>query len=323
MDRRTFTALSLAALPLSARSQGYPNKPIRLIIPFSAGGPTDALGRALAKSLGSALGQTVIVENRLGAGGSIGMDVVAKAPPDGYTLGIGHTGSQSINAHLLTKTPYDSLRDFTPITPLVSYTNVLVINPDIPAKTLNEFIEWTKQPGVKATFASGGIGATNHLSGELLKTLTGSPMAHIPYKGNAPALVDVMAGNVSAMFDILITALPQIKAGKVRPLAVTSSKRSAFLPDVPTMREAGVPGYEAAGNDLWFGLFGPAGLPKAILDKLYDETVKAMGSTELQDAIRGMHYDAWTLPPADFKAFLVTDNAKWGKVVKMSGAKAD
>lgn len=316
-------ATLLGVLPFATAAQAWPTKPIKLVMPFAAGGPSDVLARAVAKSLGDALGQPVLVENRTGAGGSIGIDFVAKSLPDGYTLGFAHTGSTAINPHMYSKHPYDPLTDLTPITPVVSYTNVLVVNPAVPARTVAEFIAWAKANPSRANYASGGNGATNHLSGELLKSLTGLPLAHIPYKGNAPAMVDVMSGSVSAMFDIPTTALPQIKAGKVRALAITSSKRSTSMPDVPTMREAGVPGFEEAGSDLWFGIVGPANLPQPIVDRLYQETLKAVRSPELQEAIRAMAYETWTLPPAEFKTFLHNDYAKWGKVVKLSGAKVD
>jgi len=318
----TLTGLMLIS-PFASFAQDYPSKPIRMIVPFSAGGPTDVLARSLARSMSDVLGQPIIVDNRPGAGGSIGIDAVAKAASDGYTIGMAHTGTTAINPHLYPRHPYDPRTDLTPITPIVSYTNVLVVNPKVPANTLAEFIEWTKRSGVSANYASGGNGATNHLSGELLKALTGAKLEHIPYKGSAPALVDVMGGNVSAMFDIPITSLPQIRAGHVRPLAVTGAKRSSFLPDVPTMRESGVLGFDEAGSDLWFGLVAPAKLPQPVVDKLYQATLKAMQTPERQKAIHGMAYEAWTLPPNEFKAFMNTDYVKWAKVVKLSGAKVD
>lgn len=316
-------ATSLLLTSPAVLASDYPNKPIRMLVPFSAGGPTDGLARSLAKNLGEVLGQPIVVENRPGAGGSIGVDAVAKAAPDGYTIGMAHTGTTAINPHLYPKHPYDPRRDLTPITPIVSYTNVLVVNLKVPVNTVSEFVAWTKRSDVKATYASGGNGATNHLSGELLKSLTGAKIEHIPYKGSAPAMVDVMAGNVSSMFDIPITGLPQIRAGNVKPIAVTGAKRSSFLPDVPTMREAGVPGFEEAGSDLWFGLVAPAKLPQPLVDRLYQATLKAMQMPDLQQSIRGMAYEAWTLPPAEFKSFMNTEYEKWAKVVKLSGAKVD
>lgn len=305
------------------QAQQWPQKTIRLIVPFSAGGPSDVLARGLARSLGDALGQPMVVENRTGAGGSIGIDAVAKSPPDGYTIGFAHTGTTAINPHLFAKHPFDPLTDLTPITPIVSYANVLVVNPKLPVKSVSEFVAWAKANPAQATYASGGNGATNHLSGELLKSIAGAPLAHIPYKGNAPALVDVMAGNVSSMFEIPVTLIPHIKAGKVRPLGITSAKRSPYLPDVPTMREAGYPGFEEAGSDLWFGLVGPANMPPALLDKIYSETIRALKTPDLQETIKGMAYDIWTMPPAEFKTFIRNDYAKWGRVVKLSGAKAE
>lgn len=307
----------------AVHAQPYPNKPIRWLIPFSAGGPTDVLARAIAPKLGESLGVPVIVENKVGAGGSLAMGEVAKAAPDGYTIGMGHSGTQSINPHLYAKLPYDSLKDFSPITPVVSYVNVLVCNPNVPVRTVADLVTYAKANPEKVSFASGGTGATNHLSGELLKSVTGAPMLHVPYKGSAPALVDVMSGNATCMFDILVTSLPQIRGGKVRALAVTSAKRSGYAQDIPTMRESGISGYEEAGSDLWFGVLAPAGLPKPIVDRLNAELVKALKTPEVSERIRAQAYDVWTLSPEEFAAFLRTDHARWGKVVKFAGAKAD
>ena len=322
--KKLLAAIALLALVSGqAHAQPYPNKPIRWLIPFSAGGPTDVLARAIAPKLSESLGVPVIVENKVGAGGSLAMDAVAKSAPDGYTIGMGHSGTQSINPHLYSKLPYDSLKDFSPVTPVVSYVNVLVVNPNVPAKTVAELVAYAKANPQKVSFASGGTGATNHLSGELLKAVTGAPMLHVPYKGSAPALVDVMSGNATCMFDILVTSLPQIRAGKVRALAVTSAKRSGYAPDIPTMRESGIEGYEEAGSDLWFGVLGPAGTPKPIVDRLNAELVKALKTPEVSERIRVQAYDVWTLSPEEFTNFLRTDHARWGKVVKFAGAKAD
>lgn len=320
---RAACAALLALSAGAASAQNYPDKPIRWLIPFSAGGPTDVLARAIAPKLSQALGQPVLVDNRVGAGGGIAMDALARSAPDGYTIAMGHTGTQSINPHLYSKLAYDPLKDFAPITPVVSYVNVLVVNPNVPVKTVAELVAYAKANPNKVSFASGGTGATNHLSGELLKSLTGAPMLHVPYKGSAPALVDVIGGNVTGMFDILVTSLPQIRAGKVRALAVTSSKRSSHAPDIPTMVEAGVTGYGEAGSDLWFGVFAPAGTPRAIVDRLNTELVKALHTPEVSERIRLQAYDTWTLKPEEFGAYLRTDFDKWGKVVKFSGAKAD
>jgi tripartite-type tricarboxylate transporter receptor subunit TctC len=315
------TMLALSAAP--APAQPYPSKPIRWLIPFSAGGPTDALARAIAPKLSQSLGVPIVVDNRVGAGGSISMETLARAASDGYTIGMGHTGTQAINPHIYEKLPYDPRKDFAAITPLVSYVNVLVVNPEVPVKTVAELVAYAKANPDKVTFASGGIGATNHLSGELLKSLTGAPMVHVPYKGSAPALVDVVGGNVTAMFDILVTSLPQIRAGKVRALAVTSDKRSEYAPEIPTMSESGVPGYAEAGSDLWFGVFAPAGTPKAIVDRLNEELIKALATPEVQERIRAQAYSVWTLKPDQFDTFLRSDYEKWGKIVTASGVKAN
>jgi tripartite-type tricarboxylate transporter receptor subunit TctC len=317
--------LSPLALPASAAfaQSNWPQKPVRLVVPFAAGGPSDVLARAFAKQLGEGIGQPVVVDNRSGAGGAIGIDVVAKAPPDGYTLGFGHTGTTAINPHVMQRMPYDPLTDLVPITPIVSYANVLVINANVPAKTVAEFVQWAKANQAAATFASGGNGATNHLAGELLKSLTGAPLVHVPYKGSGPAMTDVIAGNVACMFDIPVTVLPQLKSGRIRALAILSSRRSSVLPDVPTLREAGYPGFEEAGSDLWFGLVGPAQLPPALVDRIYAESLKVMRSKEMLDTVKTMGYEAWTMPPVEFKGFIRADHAKWGRVVKASGMKPE
>jgi tripartite-type tricarboxylate transporter receptor subunit TctC len=325
--RALLKAALVSPLGLSAASsfaQGnWPQKPIRLVMPFAAGGPSDVLARAFAKPLGEVLGQSVVVDNRAGAGGAIGIDIVAKAAPDGHTLGFGHTGTTAINPHVMQKMPYDPLTELTPITPIVSYANVLVVNANVPARTVQEFVQWAKANPSSATFASGGNGATNHLAGELLKTLTGAPLVHAPYKGSGPAMTDVVAGNVPCMFDIPVTVLPQLKSGRIRALAILSSRRSSVLPDVPTLREAGYPGFEEAGSDLWFGLVAPAQLPAALIDRIYAETVKVMRSKEMLETVKSMGYEPWTMPPSEFKAFIRADYAKWGKVVKASGLKPE
>jgi tripartite-type tricarboxylate transporter receptor subunit TctC len=326
LKRRTLALLLPAALclPGSLLAQApWPQKPVKLVVPFSAGGPSDVLARAFAKQLGDALGQPVVVDNRTGAGGAIGIDVVAKSPPDGYTLGFAHTGTTAINPHVMVKHPYDPLADIVPITPIVSYANVLVVNAAVPARTVAEFVQWAKANPSSANFASGGNGATNHLSGELLKVLTGAPLTHVPYKGNGPAMTDVLAGNVSAMFDIPVTVLPQLKTGRIRPLAILSSRRSSVLPDVPTMREAGYPGFEEAGSDLWFGLVGPANLPAPLVERIYSETIKVLATPTIRETMKTMGYEPWNMPPAEFRTFIRNDYAKWGKVVQASGLKPE
>jgi tripartite-type tricarboxylate transporter receptor subunit TctC len=312
------------AIACSAGAQPWPAKPIRYIVPFPPGGPTDTFSRALTAQLAVALGQPVVVENIAGAAASIGMDRVAKSAPDGYTIGLATTGSHAINPHLYgPKLAYNALKDFTPLTLAVAYVNILVVNPNVPAKSVAELVAYAKANPGKVNFGSAGNGSSNHLSGELLKSLTGAPMQHIPYKGSAPALTDVVSGQLTFMFDILVTSLPQMRAGRVRGLAVTSAKRSPFAPDVPTMAESGLAGYAEAGSDLWFGIVGPAGMPKPIVERLNAELIQVLRSPAMRERISAQFFDVWTSTPAEFQKVIESDYAKWGKVVRASGARVD
>ena len=305
-------------------AQGFPSKPLRWIVPFPPGGSTDGFSRPLAAKLSELLGQPVVVENIGGAGASIGSDRIAKAAPDGYTIGLATTGSHAINPHIYgAKLPHDTIRDFTHIALAVSYVNVLVVNPNVPARTVAELIAYAKANPGKVSFGSAGNGSSNHLSGEVLKVLTKAPMEHIPYKGSGPAMTDVMAGNITFMFDVLITSIPQMNAGRVRALAVTSAKRSPYVPDVPTMDESGVPGYNEAGSDLWFGIVGPAGIPKPIVAKLNEKLIEALRAPDMRQRIRIQAFDLWTSTPEEFTAVLKSDHAKWGKIVRAAGARID
>ena len=223
----------------------------------------------------------------------------------------------------MAKHPYDPLTDLTVITPIVSYANVLVLNDKVPARTVKEFVAWAKANPNDATYGTGGSGTTNHLAGELLKMLTGAPMVHVPYKGSGPAMIDVVGGNIASMFDIPVTVIPQAKSGRIRPLAILSSRRSSGLPDVPTLREAGYPGFEEAGSDLWFGIVAPANLPPALLERIYTETVKVVRKPEMLETIKTMAYEPWTMTPAEFKTFIRSDYAKFGKLVKAAGIKPE
>ena len=322
LSRRTLFAIPLlAALP--ARAQTYPAKSVRWIVPYAAGGPADALVRAIAPKLSEELGVPVIVDNRGGAGGSLAMEQLIKSPPDGGTIVLGGTGTHSLNPYIQANIPYDPIKDFAPVTPIVSYVNVLVVNADVPVKSVAELVAYAKANPNKVTFASGGTGTSNHLAAELLKSVTGAPMVHVPYRGSGPGMIDVISGHVTCMFDILVTALPQIRAGKVRALAVASAKRSPFAPDIPTMAESGVDGYAQAGNEPWFGIFAPAGTPAAVVDRLNGELRKALNSPDLSQVMKAQGYDVWTLDPAAFLSFIRDDHAKWGKVVKDAGLKPE
>ena len=321
---RIFIAALLGLSAGAATAQAWPARPLKWIVPFPPGGPTDTFSRAVAQKLAESLGQPVVIENRGGAGGGLGMDALAKSAPDGYTIGLATTGTHTINPALYgAKIPYDAQKDFTPLTVAASYVNILVVNVDHPAKTVQDLIAFARANPGKVTFGSAGNGSSNHLSGEVFKSLTGVQMQHVPYKGSAQALTDVMAGNITFMYDVLNTSLPQVRAGRVRALAVTAAKRSPFAPDVPTMEEAGVPGYAAAGSDLWFGIMGPQGIPKPIVTRLNAELIKVMRSPEVRERIRAQFFDPWTSTPEEFAALIRADAVKWGKIVKESGARVD
>jgi tripartite-type tricarboxylate transporter receptor subunit TctC len=315
-----------ASLALSAPTlaQDFPNKPIKWIVPFPPGGPTDSFSRPVAQKLSEILGQPVVVENVPGAGASIGMDRVAKSAPDGYTIGLASTGTHAINPHLYgARLPHDTVRDFTPLTLGNRYVNVLIVNPKLGINTVAELIAYAKANPGKVTFGSAGNGSSNHLSGESLKFVTGAPMQHIPYRGSAPALADVMAGNITFMFDIPVTAMPMVRAGRVKALAVSGDRRSPFVPDVPSMTEAGVKGFNEVGSDLWMGIVGPAGIPKPIVAKLNEALIRALRSVEVRERVAAQGFELWTSTPEEYARVIKADRERWGKLVKSSGAKID
>jgi tripartite-type tricarboxylate transporter receptor subunit TctC len=317
---RVFLFGLFAAMPLLATGQSYPSKPIRLVVPFPAGGTTDLLARAMAQKLSEALGQQVVVDNRPGAGGNIGSDIVAKSAPDGYTLLMGTVGTHAINVSLYAKMPYDAVKDFVPIVLVAGVPNVLVVHPALPVKTVADLIKLAKdQPG-SINFASSGNGTSIHLSGELFKSLTGVQMAHIPYKGSAPALTDLIGGQVQIMFDNLPSALPHIKAGKLRAIAVTSTKRAPALPDLPTIAESGIPGFEASS---WFGMLAPAGTPREIVLRINAEVNKALQAGDMKEKLLAQGAEAVGNSPEFFVEYIRSETTKWAKVVKDSGAKVD
>lgn len=323
--KRTFIAASLAALALAAgagRAQAqdaYPSKPIHIVVTFTTGGAPDILARLIGDKLQTAWGQSVIVDNKPGAGGNTGADAVAKAAPDGYTVVLGTVGTHSINGALYKKMPYDMVKDFTPVTLLATTPNMLVIHPDVRAKNLKEFIALGKKEG-KMTFASSGSGTSIHVSGELFKTMTGIDMEHIPYKGRASAIPDLLGGRVTMMFDNMPSSLPLVKEGKLRALGVTSAKRSAAAPDIPTLAESGLPGFEAVS---WFAMFAPANTPAAIVDKLQGEVSRILKSPEISKRLLEIGLDPVGGTPAELAAYQKSEIAKWSKVVKDSGATAD
>ena len=319
----TLAAISFIAPTVSA--QTWPTKPVKIVVPFAPGGTTDILARAMAPELSKAFGQPFIVENRTGAGGNIGADAVAKSAPDGYTLLMGTVGTHGINKALYSKMPFDSQKDFAPITLVAGVPNVMVMSTD-KAKALDinsvaDFIKYAKAHPGKLSMASSGNGTSIHLAGELFKYKTGIFMAHIPYRGSGPALLDLLGGNVDVMFDNLPSALPQIKSGKLKAFAVTSSQRSAALPDLPTIAEAaGLKGFDASS---WFGLLAPAGTPADIIHRVQQESAKALGAPAIKEKLLAQGAIPGGNTPEQFTTFINAEHIKWAQVVKTSGAKVD
>ncbi len=318
--QRWILGVLLCALAPGAFAQAFPNHAIRLVVPFPAGGTTDILARDVAKQLTETLGQAVVVDNRPGAGGNIGADIVAKAAPDGYTLLMGTVGTHAINPSLYAKMPYDHVKDFTPVVLVAGVPNVLVVNPSVPVNTVADLIKLAKAKPGSINFASSGSGTSIHLSGELFKTMAGVDMTHVPYKGSSPALTDLMGGQVQIMFDNLPSSLPLIKSGKLRAVAVTSLKRAPALPDVPTIAESGLPGFEASS---WFGILAPAGTPAPIVARLNAEVNKWLQSPQAKQQLLTQGAEPAGGPPETFVAHIRAETEKWAKVVKASGAKAD
>jgi tripartite-type tricarboxylate transporter receptor subunit TctC len=309
-----------AAFSGSALAQAWPSRPLKLIVPYPPGGSADILARAIGQKLADGLGQSVIVDNRPGAGTAIGAEATAKATPDGYTIMLGTVSSHAINPALTPGLKYDPVKDFAPVSMVALIPFVLLVHPSLPARNVRELIALAKAKPGSLNFSSAGSGTSNHLAGELFKSMTGTFMVHIPYKGSAPALTDLLAGQVNLMFDLVLTAQPHVKSGAARALAVTGLERSASLPNVPTVAESGVPGFEVSA---WFGFFAPAGTPAAIVTALNAETVKAMRAPDLRERLAGQGADAVSSTPEQFAAYVKDELAKWTRVVKASGMKAD
>ena len=317
---RCCVAVALIALCGAVHSQTYPSRPVRLIIPFSAGGAADVPGRILADRLTHALGQQVVIDNRPGAGSTIGAEAAAKSPPDGYTLFM-ISNTHFVSAALYKKLTYDSLNDFTPITQVTSAPNILIIHPSLPAKNVKELIALAKSRPGQINYASSGNGSTQHLTGALFCKMAGINMTHIPYRGSGPVTADLIAGQVQVGFPGIAGMLPHIKAGRLRALGVTSAKRSPELPDVPTIAEAGVKGYEMVA---WFGIAAPKGLPRDIQSQLHGELLKVLKTSDMQKSMRAVGQEvAYQQTPQQFFDFMKNEAAKWAKVVHDSGAKVE
>ena len=318
------SVLLAATTPVTAQT-AWPAKPVRIVVPFAPGGTTDILARAVAPELSRALGQQFVVDNRAGAGGNLGADIVAKSPPDGYTLLMGTVGTHAINKSLYNKLPYDPQKDFAPITLVAGVPNVMEMNADTAKRlgidTVPDFIQYARSHPGQLNMASSGNGTSIHLAGELFKSMTGTFMTHIPYSGSGPALLGLLSGQVDVMFDNLPSSMPQIKGGKLKAFAVTSSQRSAAMPDLPTIEEAGrLKGFEASS---WFGLLAPAGTPPEIVNRIQAEVAKSLNSAAVKEKMLAQGAIPSGNTPAEFTRFIDAEIRKWAPVVRASGAKVD
>jgi tripartite-type tricarboxylate transporter receptor subunit TctC len=311
--------VSVPSLAADDAADNYPNKPIRLIVPYTPGGGYDILARLLGQKLTERWGRQVVVDNRPGANGNIGAAAAAKSPPDGYTLLMGGIGPNAINAGLY-ELSFDPVKDFAPVMLAATYQNILVVDPSLPAKSVKDLIALAKSKPGKINYASAGSGSTQHLSGELFKTMAGIDLVHIPYKGSAPGMTALLGGEVSLMFNSTPTTLPHVKTGKLRGLAVTGGKRSPEAPELPTVAEAGVPGYEVTG---WYGVLAPAATPKGIVVKLNSELAKILRLPDIKERLKELGVEAGGGTPEQFGDFIKKEIAKWAKVVKESGARPD
>ena len=306
--------------PAALHAQNYPAKSVTLVVPSAAGGGTDTIARLIGDQLSKQLGQGFVVENRTGAGMLVGTTAVAKAPPDGYTLLVGLNGNMTVNPSLFAKLPYDPLTDFVPVAMLATYPFLVIVNNDLPVKSVKELIAYLKANPGKVDYASAGNGTGQHLAPELFKMLTGTEMAHIAYRGAQPAYLDVISGRVPVFFDNMSTAMSLAKQGKVRALAITSKKRSPLMPELPSVEEAGVPGYE---YHTWFGLWAPKGTPQPIVDKLNAELTKALADPEVKQRIAAGAGEPSTMALKDIEPFMKAEIAKWAEVVKRAGIKVE
>jgi tripartite-type tricarboxylate transporter receptor subunit TctC len=316
---RLVFAVLLAFCTATAYAQAFPSKPVRFVVPFP-GGFSDVLARQIGGRMGEALGQPIVVENRPGGSGQIGAQEVIRSPADGHTLFMGHIGTHAINAHIFPKLNYDPDKDFAPVTLLVTVPNLLVVHPSVPAQNVRELIALAKSKPGGLSYASPGSGTSGHLAAELFKSLAGVFIVHIPYKGAAPALQDLMGGQTQMLFDTLAQSYPQAKAGKVRALAVTSLQRHPVAPEIPTMHESGFRGWETGP---WFGIFVRTGTPEPILKRIHGEAVKALGVPEIRDKLVAQGANVVGNTPEEFAAFIRAESARWGKLVRQVGIRAD
>jgi tripartite-type tricarboxylate transporter receptor subunit TctC len=318
--RKLSAAVVLFAIALAGHAQPWPSKPIKYIVPFAPGGTTDILGRMVAGGLAPVLGQPVVVENKPGQAGSIGAAECARSAPDGYTLCGGTISSHAINASLYSKLPYDPLKDFTPITMLATLPNMLIVHPSLNVNSVKELVEYLKANPNKLSFGSAGNGTSQHISGEMFKIMTGTQMQHIPYKGSGPMIPDLLAGQIQLSFENITTAYPQVKSGRLKALAVTSSKRSFVAPEVPSMAEAGLTGYDISS---WQAMYAPAGLPREVTARLHAEVAKILRQPENVKKLNDVGLEPGGITPDELRAHMSAEIPRLGQIVKASGAKVD
>ena len=318
MPLRYAAAVAVLFLAGSAGAQGYPVRPLRFIVPFPPGGGNDIMARVVGQKLTESFGVQVVIDNRAGAGGNIGAETAAHAVPDGYTLFLGGVGSHGINPAIQAKLPYDPVRDFAPVSLIASAPLLAVVHPSVPAKSIGDLIKLARARPGQLNFASSGVGTIGHLSAELLNAMAGIRIEHVPYKGTGPALTDLLGGQVQLMFNSAVSMLPQVRTGKLRALAVTSAKRLAALPEMPTVAESGVPGYEAAS---WYGVFVPAGTARPTIEKLSGEVVRITRAPDVRERLLADGAEPAGMSPAEFAAFIQRELARWAKVVREAGIK--
>ncbi len=317
---RACALAALALFPAAAHAQAYPVKPIRMIVAYPPGGGTDIVGRVIAQELGEALGQSVVVENRGGASGNIGTELAAHAAPDGYTVLMGNVAPNAINVSLFKNLPFDPVADFAPVSLVASTPNILVVHPSMQARSVKEVIALAKAKPGTLNFASAGVGSSSHLAGELFRILGRAEIVHVPYKGAGPAMIDVLSGQVQLYFATMPAAMPHVKSGRLVPVAVTSAKRSRALPDLPTVAESGVPGYEAS---TWYGLLAPVHTPGAAIARLHDEVVAILAKPALREKLAGQGFEPVGDSPEEFAAYIKSEIAKWSKVIRDAGIRAE
>ena len=317
---KTLCAVIAALAASLALAQSYPSKPVRLVVPFPPGGPADSVARVLAQKLTDVLGQQVVVDNRAGATGTIGAGIVAKAPPDGYTLLLGTSNELAMSPGLFDKLPYDPTKDFAPLSNVINFPNILVVNPHLPARTVTELVALARAKPGQLSFATSGIGSTNHLTGVVFQDIQKVKVNYVPYKGGGPAVTDLMGGHVDSMFATMPSVVPFVKSGKLKALVLTDNKRWPALPDVPSAKEAGVPGLIVI---TWNGVLAPAGVPDAVIAKLNADITTVANSPDMKERMKAQAAEIATTTPEEFAAMLRNDFAKWSKVIKQAGMRAE